>query len=299
MVEEDLNNRVTSFGDKTNFSIIHFNTRSLMRNFDQLNLLLRNLNMPFSVIGVSETWLTDCTAELVNITGYNFVSNHRKSKTGGGVGIYSQNGLEYKLLEEGKFSDPEVIESLFLEIIVPHGKKFIVGCVYRPANQNAAMFIDKFNNILSLISKGNKHCYVMGDFNLDLLQYNHHVPTQEFIDSLFLHAFLPPISNPTRLTSYSAMLIDNIFTNNLAHSVFSGIILNDLFDHLPAFAYFDDATLTRSTERKIVMRTFNNDNLHKFNENLSNAKWSSWKIPMKPIMILLKNTAESITPVSL
>ena len=67
MVEEDLNNRVTSFGDKTNFSIIHFNTRSLIRNFDQLNLLLRNLNMPFSVIGVSETWLTDCTAEHVNI----------------------------------------------------------------------------------------------------------------------------------------------------------------------------------------------------------------------------------------
>ena len=95
MVEEDLNNRVTSFDDKTNFSIIHFNTRSLIRNFDQLNLLLRNLNMPFSVIGVSETWLTNCTAEHVNIRGYNFVSNHRKSKTGGGVGIYLQNGLEY------------------------------------------------------------------------------------------------------------------------------------------------------------------------------------------------------------
>ena len=32
------------------------------------------------------------------------------------------------------------------------------------------MFIDKFNNILSLISKDNKHCYVMGDLNLDLRQ---------------------------------------------------------------------------------------------------------------------------------
>ena len=63
----------------------------------------------------------------------------------------------------------------------------------------------------------------MGDFNLDLLQYNHHVPTQEFIDSLFSHAFLPLISNPTRFTSYST-LIDNIFTNNLTQSVFNGII---------------------------------------------------------------------------
>ena len=84
--------------------------------------------MPFSVIGVSETWLTDCTAELVNITGYNFVSNRCKSKTGGGVGIYLQNGVEYKLLGECKFSDPDVIESLFLEIMVSHGKILLVAC---------------------------------------------------------------------------------------------------------------------------------------------------------------------------
>ena len=45
----------------------------------------------------------------------------------------------------------------------------------------------------------------------------------------------------------------------------------------PFFKYFDDVTLTRSTERKILTRTFNDDNLHKFNENLSNAKWFSFR----------------------
>ena len=144
MVEEDLNNPVASFGDKINFSIIHLNTRNLMRNFDQLNSLLRN-------------------------TGYNFVSNHCKSKTGGGVGtFFLKNGVEYKLLEESKFLDPDVIESLFSEIMVSHGKN-IVGCVYRPPNQNTAMFIDKFKNILSLFTRDNRHCYVIGDLNLDLL----------------------------------------------------------------------------------------------------------------------------------
>ena len=53
--------------------------------------------MPFSVIGMSETWLTHCTAELANITGYNFVSNHRKSKTGGGVGIYLQQNANFQI----------------------------------------------------------------------------------------------------------------------------------------------------------------------------------------------------------
>ena len=103
-------------------------------------------------------------------------------------------------------SDLETIESLFVEITLPHGENIIVGSVYRPPNQNTALFLDKFNDILSRISKDNKQCYVMGDFNLDLLQYNHHTPTQEFIDILFSHAFIPLISNPTRLTSYSATL---------------------------------------------------------------------------------------------
>ena len=238
LAEDDINSGVAPLGDKINVSIIHLNARSLLKNLDQLNLMLGSLKKPFSVIGFSETWLTDCTAKLVNIAGYNFVSNHGKSKTGGGVGIYLQDDLQYKILNECKLSDPETIEYLFVEITVPHGKNIIVGFVYRPPNQNTALFLDKFNDILSRISKDNKQCYVMGDFNLDLLQYNHHTPTQEFIDTLFSHAFIPLISNPTRLTSYSATLIDNIFTNNLSQNVLNGIALNDSSDHLPVLLIF-------------------------------------------------------------
>ena len=158
---------------------MHLNARSLFGNFDKVNLLLNNIHKPFSVIGVWETWLDDTTSELVNITGYSFVSNHRKSKSGGGVGIYLQNDLDYKLHPECNFSDLEVIETLFLEITVPHGKNIIVRLVYRPPNHNVASFLDKFNNTLSYISKDNKQCFVLGDFNLDLLQYDRHLATQE------------------------------------------------------------------------------------------------------------------------
>ena len=70
---------------------------------------------------MSETWLTDSASELVSITGYNFVSNHRKSKIGGRVNIYLQNDIEYKILKECKFTDPEVIESLS-KSLSPKGK---------------------------------------------------------------------------------------------------------------------------------------------------------------------------------
>ena len=129
MAEDDINSRVAPLSDKINFAIIHLNARSLLKDLDQLNLMLGSLKKTFSVIGISETWLTDCTAELVNITGHNFVSNHRKSKTGGGVDICLQNDFQYKLLNECKLSDPEEIESLFVEITVPHGKNIFVGSV--------------------------------------------------------------------------------------------------------------------------------------------------------------------------
>ena len=162
-----------------------------------------------------------------------------------------------------------------MEITVPHGKNIIFGSVYRPPNQNMALFLDKFNDILSRISKDNKQCYVMGDFNLDL-EYNHHTPTQEFIDTLFSHAFIPLISNPTRLTSFSATLIDNIFTNNLSQNVLNGIVLNDLSDHLPVFAHFSAKTLTRDGENKVFISKITDENLRKFNENVSNTNWASF-----------------------
>ena len=54
MVEEELNNGIISVNNKENFSIMHLNSRSLLGNFDKFNLLLGNLQKPFSVIGLSE-----------------------------------------------------------------------------------------------------------------------------------------------------------------------------------------------------------------------------------------------------
>ena len=45
----------------------------------------------------------------------------------------------------------------------------------------------------------------------------------------------PLISKPTRITSSTATLIENIFTNNLEQSMSSGILYTDLSDHLPIF----------------------------------------------------------------
>ena len=108
----------------------------------------------------------------------------------------------------------------------------------------------------------------MGDFNLDLLRYNDNVPTQEFIDRLFSYSFYPLISNPTRISSHTATLIDNIFTNQLSDNVFNGIVLNDLSDHLPIFACFYK-DFNPHCQQKAFRRSFSEYNINTSRECLS------------------------------
>ena len=200
------------------------------------------------------------------------MSNHRRDKTGGGTGLYIQDNLEYKLCSEFIISDPDTIESLFVEIQVPNGKNIIVGTIYGPPNQNLEAFLDKFNSIMSIISKDNKHCYLMGDFNLDLLHYEKQLPTQEFMNSLFSHLFYPLINRSTRLTSHSATLIDNIFTNCFAQSVCNCILLNDISDHLPIISVFADEQIPNKTP-EVAFRDFNNTNQETFMRCLDRVDW--------------------------
>lgn len=282
MIESEVNELVTDKPCNSGMSFLHINCRSLIGNFDRFRVLTTNLLDSFSVIGVSETWLNDDTFNMVNLPGYNFISNHRRGKTGGGVGLYLGDYFQYKLIQDCNISNPEVIESLFVEISNPLGKNIIVGTVYRPPNQNLVSFIEDFNKILSIISKDNKQCYIMGDFNLDLLHCDHHAYTQEFIDSLFSHMFIPLINKPTRLTSHSATLIDNIFTNCFTQNIVNGIILNDLSDHLPVFALSSTKFEKPNNETTYYTRDYNDLNIIKFQTKLSQVEWTRVLIGQDP-----------------
>ena len=57
--------------------MIHINTRSLPRNFDNLVIFLRLLNRNLSCIGISETWLNDISPiDTLNIPNNSFFVNH-------------------------------------------------------------------------------------------------------------------------------------------------------------------------------------------------------------------------------
>ena len=54
---------------------------------------------------------------------------------------------------------------------------------------------------------------------------------------MYSFGLYPLITKPSRITEITAMLIDNIFTNELQFQVNSGLLITDnISDHLPDFA---------------------------------------------------------------
>ena len=68
------------------------------------------------------------------------------------------------------------------------------------------------------------------------MNYNEHNQKNEFLDSLASNSFIPLILQPTRITSHSNILIDNIFSSVIDPDIISGNLTATISDHLPQFA---------------------------------------------------------------
>ena len=69
------------------------------------------------------------------------------------------------------------------------------------------------NKLLENISKEQKSIFLLGDSNINLLNYNEHNQTNEFLDSRASISFILLILQLTRITSHSNTLIENIYSN--------------------------------------------------------------------------------------
>ena len=102
---------------------------------------------------------------------------------------------------------------LWVEIESDLDSNMICGVVYRHPASNLETFLNNFYSVIGKISQEGKLCLISGDFNINLLNYDKHPLTEDFINTLGSFFLEPHILKPTRITSHSSTLIDNIFFN--------------------------------------------------------------------------------------
>lgn len=270
----DFHNNSEISGLKNSLSFLHCNIRSLQANYDHLLDMLNILNFDFSVIGLSEIKFKIDKEVFANISipRYTFIFQPSNSAAGG-VGLYINNHLHYS--ERNDLSNTsDNYESIWIEVGDTHGKNIICSVFYRHPNSSLATFLDDFYKTIDKISKENKPCVIMGDFNIDLINYESHHLTEEYINTLNSFSFQPLIIKPTRITHHSATLIDNIFFNSLDHYTISGNIIYDISDHLPNFLIIDNAGIS-SKSRKVFKRDYINCDKSALINDFKGIDWTS------------------------
>ena len=132
---------------------------------------------------------------------------------------------------------PYDFESIFFEVQYNQNKPIILGVVFRPnyvPRADVDMFISNIIEIQDQISNENKITYLMGDYNINLLNFVTH-KTNAFIDNVISQGVIPHVTKPTRITSNSATLIDHLYLNHNHPNYESGIIITDVADHFGIF----------------------------------------------------------------
>ena len=99
-----------------------------------------------------------------------------------------------------------------------------------------------------MIEQENKLILVMGDFSINLMNYENHTPTNDFINMMSAYYFQPSVLPPTRFTDSTSTLIDNIFVNNATGSnMQSGNIFFQISECFPQFCMINNCTFDYKT----------------------------------------------------
>ena len=68
-------------------------------------------------------------------------------------------------------------ETLWIDIKNSKSQNILCGCAYRHPNTDVKKFNDYVNQTMQKISRENKLIFLMGDFNVNLLNYESHGET--------------------------------------------------------------------------------------------------------------------------
>ena len=102
----------------------------------------------------------------------------RKSKHGEGLFVYIHRKLLFKRTNDLSASN-DANKTLIIEILNKNVKYIIISICYRPP------FKKHLSRVFDRITRENKKLYIVGDFNINILEYSNNIKVKSFINFMF------------------------------------------------------------------------------------------------------------------
>ena len=169
----------------------------------------------------------------VDLSSYHMYTQPSRSAAGG-VAIYVNDKLDHISKDNLNIIDDD-FEAVWIEIKNKKSKNIVCGCVYRHPNRDPTKFFEYLESTFAQLNKEKQSIFIMGDFDFDLLQYETHNLTNDFITTVTSNSFISYVLQPTRVTDHSSTVIDNIFSNITDFETTSGNITTMIADHFSQF----------------------------------------------------------------
>ena len=116
----------------------------------------------------------------------------------------------------------------------------------------------------------------MGDFNINILNYDWDKDTANFVDNICGSSLYPTINTSTRVTATSKTLIVNAFYNDFTFKNTAGNIANYISDHLTQFLIIrDQRTSFENIRKKEVPKIWKFDK-ENFIADLTQIDWNNY-----------------------
>ena len=125
----------------------------------------------------------------------------------------------------------DAFQALWIVFLFEKKKKNTISGIVCRKHNSPESFQSYLDEVLESKSSNDKTIYIIGDFNISLLNVETCNFIKDFLLSLQSYSFFPTIDKPTRVNNNSDTLIDNIFANNVCRKKTSGNIISDISDH--------------------------------------------------------------------
>ena len=210
------------------------NCCGIMSSLENISLLLPDHKI--DVFGACETFLNEQSSELAHINGYKSLFKHRIGRQRGGLAFFVNDSIPVREVNDYDYLYEEMAFEFFAIELDLSPSKVLCCVLYRPPSSAAKQFVEKFDELSSLMTQRKCKLMMLGDFNIDISNVHRDVNSMlsnnvavDFVTICMSAGLLPTCRIPTRITESSASLIDNIFTN--LETLGCNVIVDDTSDH--------------------------------------------------------------------